>query len=204
MPVKAIRTHDENGHLDGIDDYNEAMKVTTIVIPEGVEVIGDFCDFPNLTTVILPSSLKCISAVCFGGLEKLRSITLPEGLVAIDDSAFMRTGLTSVSLPKNLKYLGPNAFDRCDSLEEINIPDDLSVVIESESKDSELKYKGNLYLQLNRYSEFSEWDFTKIFSGEKIKESINLQKMLRTKKTVSLDYQQAHKYNNTDCTKWDW
>ena len=207
LPVKAIRKYEGNDSLESCD-YDEAKKVTTIVIPEGVEVIHDFSDFDNLATVILPSTLKCIEGTCFIGLKNLTSITLPEGLVAIGQSAFDGTGLTSVSLPKSLKYLALEAFFDCDSLEEINIPEELSVVTGDSSKDYgiELKYNGNLYFQLHQkyFYGFPECDFTEIFNGEKIKESVALQNMLRAKKTVSIDYQDGRKYSNVDCSKWDW
>lgn len=205
LPVKEIRTN-----YDGeICDYDEAKKLTTIVIPEGVEVIGDFSHFDNLATVILPSTLKCIDGTCFVDKKNLTSITLPEGLVAIGWSAFARTGLTSVSLPKSLKCLGLEAFFDCDSLEEINIPEELSVVTEDNGDEDygiSLKYNGNLYFKFDHrnFSGFPESDFTEIFNGEKIKESVALQNMLRAKKTVSIDYQDVRKYRNVDCSKWDW
>lgn len=204
LPVKEIRTYDGSESCG----YDEAQKVTTIVIPEGVEVIGDFCHFPNLSTVILPSTLKCIDGACFVDLKNLTSITLPEGLVAIGSYAFYRTGLTSVSLPKSLKYLALESFFDCDSLEEINIPEELSVVTGDNGGDYgiSLEYNGNLYFELHRlnFTGFPECDFTEIFNGEKIKESVALQNMLRAKKNVSIDYQDGRKYRNVDCSKWDW
>lgn len=205
LPVKEIRTNYDGENCD----YDEAKKLTTIVIPEGVEVIGDFFGFDNLATVILPSTLKCIDGACFVDKKNLTSITLPEGLVAIGWSAFARTGLTSVSLPKSLKCLGLEAFFDCDSLEEINIPEELSVVTEDNGDEDygiSLKYNGNLYFKFDHrnFSGFPECDFTEIFNGEKIKESVALQNMLRAKKTVSIDYQDGRKYRNVDCSKWDW
>ena len=168
-----------------------------------------FFDFDNLATVILPSTLKCIDSTCFVNKKNLTSITLPEGLVAIGSSAFFRTGLASVSLPKSLKCLGLEAFFDCDSLEEINIPEELSVVTEGNcgvDYGIYLIYNGNLYFQFDQrnFSGFPECDFTEIFNGEKIKESVALQNMLRAKKTVSIDYQDGRKYRNVDCSKWDW
>ena len=105
--------------------------------------------------------------------------------------------------------MGLEAFFDCDSLEEINIPEELSVVTEDNGDEDygiSLKYNGNLYFKFDHrnFSGFPECDFTEIFNGEKIKESVALQNMLRAKKTVSIDYQGGRKYRNVDCSKWDW
>lgn len=53
--------------------------------------------------------------------DNLTSITIPEGIVRIEDMAFRATPLSSVSLPQSLKYIGSSAF-RNSELVSVGIP----------------------------------------------------------------------------------
>ena len=55
----------------------------------------------------------------------LTTVTLPEGLTSIGDSAFyFCNSLTAVTLPDSLTSIGANPFSRCDSLAKIDVSPD--------------------------------------------------------------------------------
>ena len=146
-----------------------SVYAKSVVIPEGVEAIELG---PNVaTSVTLPSTLKGIGRYCFMGAGNLKEINLPEGLLWIGCNAFSKSGLTSVTLPKSLRVIGysgsnygAGAFDPCDSLEEINIPDGIEL--------------SGQYM----WNKGDEEPLSVCFSGEKIKSSLALQKLLKEHK----------------------
>ncbi|MBQ7167922.1 MAG: hypothetical protein IJR93_13370, partial [Treponema sp.] len=78
--------------------------------------------------------------------------------------------------PKSLRLLGKEAF-RCDSLAEIQIPEDLAI-------------------SLVNLGHYSEKDFSSVFSGTKIRESIALQKLLKETKTRKMSDTEYNKIEN--------
>ena len=60
----------------------------------------------------------------FKGLENLKSVTIPEGIVSIGASAFMGcSNLTSVTIPESVELIDSSAFYGCGSISEITIPE---------------------------------------------------------------------------------
>ncbi len=88
----------------------------TLVIPEGVTYVADFC-FKGVYTedgesppVTCPASLRSIGDSAFYGVD-FPSLTLNEGLELIGDSAFSGTGaITEVTIPSTVKQIGNYAF----------------------------------------------------------------------------------------------
>ena len=80
--------------------FIENEPVTELVIPEGVESIGNFA---------------------FMGCFPIESVLLPDGLRSIGDLAFAYCeALSSVTLPASLESIGGSAFEACSSLRDIN------------------------------------------------------------------------------------
>ena len=77
-------------------------KITSIVIPEGMSVIGSgaFHACYYLSNVSIPDSIKRIEYAAFGQCKSLSSIIIPEGVTCI----------------------GSYVFSSCDSLSEITLP----------------------------------------------------------------------------------
>ena len=128
---------------------------------------------------MIPSSVKVICSDAFYNCAALEKVTLPEGLLCIDQEAFSKTALTSVTLPKSLLYIGLGAFES-DNLSEINIPDDAA------------------FIGTNEYA-----DLSRSFDGSKIDSSVELQKKLngiKQKYTWKEDFYKEHeelnKYRN--------
>ncbi|MBO7303505.1 MAG: leucine-rich repeat domain-containing protein [Clostridia bacterium] len=113
--------------------YNYKDYITQISIT-GVSRIGDYA-FYNLhyvTKIDLGSSLKEIGKFAFafwGGLvtgtdENKISLTIPEGVTVIGDSAFECCSiLDSVTLPHSLESLGDRAFAYNANLSKVAIPE---------------------------------------------------------------------------------
>ncbi len=64
-----------------------------------------------ITELIIEEGVKSIMDGAFYGEEKLKSVTLPNSLEFIGDSAFADTGIQSVVLPKNLQTFNGTIFN---------------------------------------------------------------------------------------------
>ncbi len=88
--------------------YINDVEVKDLVIPEGVNKIGDYAFFgcSGLTSVTIPNSVSTIGWYVFSGCIGLTSITIPNSVTQIESSAFENcSGLTSVIWKaKNFKY----------------------------------------------------------------------------------------------------
>ena len=156
--VNSIKADDDNevfAAKDGIlyskdskEIFFAALEVSgKVVIPEGVEVIGDsvFSRNDKITEVVLPASLHTIKNDAFQYCFSLQKINL-ENVKKIGSSAFNSTAITEakVCAPyiccfggcsklekltlKNTKTIGDFAFSGCDSLKELTLPDTLEII----------------------------------------------------------------------------
>ena len=101
------------------DAYADNTTVKEIVLPEGLERIGDraFRGCTELREIVLPSTLKTIGDGAFEGCSRLWEAILPEGLRHIGSSAFrgcMR--MDSPRIPKTVERIGDRAFGGCSSI----------------------------------------------------------------------------------------
>lgn len=155
--------------VDMIGEENSA-KVRTVLVNEGItslapetfangEVGGSFFCFEYwwnaLESVTLPEGIVTIPGGAFYGCSMLKEVILPEGLKAIGDYAFSRTGygtgedllvgapdsveyigkcafstsaIANFTMPSSLKELGSSAFSYCDRLTSVNIPDGITTI----------------------------------------------------------------------------
>lgn len=187
----------------GMSDDEAGNKIKAVVLSEGIEVIDLSFTYSSLTTVVLPSTAKVVQI----GANNLSDINLPDGIIWI--RGLSRNKLKSVTLPKSLKILESLTFYDCDELEEINIPDGLSVII-PQGKFWINDLNGTVGVTFSVYSYLYntdeamafERDFSSVFSGKKISESVALQKILKEHKSVEVA--NLPKYNNKPYTEWDW
>lgn len=95
----------------------------SIVIPDGVEKIGDYAfKSMHINNVAFPSSLKVIGKYAFAHCTGLSDLVFPQSLREIGDNAFAYSSIDSVVLPSSLKIIGEEAFYFCLHLEELEIP----------------------------------------------------------------------------------
>lgn len=106
------------------------LKLTELVIPEYVEVIGyeAFLDTP-VETVDLSDNVKNLERSAFKGCFKLLNITVPKNMISIENYTFEGcSSLKSVILPEELVSIGHSAFSGCVSLSAIDVPKTVTVI----------------------------------------------------------------------------
>ncbi len=69
-----------------------------------------------------------IEANAFYGVDTLKDVTIPEGVVEIDKFAFARSSVISVTIPEGTETIGYASFYHCDNLTEVTIPDTVTYI----------------------------------------------------------------------------
>lgn len=82
-----------------------------------------------MTDITVPEGVVGIDEGAFAGCHGLKRLALPKGLVSIGDRAFSECRrLTEFTLPAGLKAIGNRAFDQCAGLTEIALPDSATAI----------------------------------------------------------------------------
>lgn len=101
-------------------------KITSIIIDSGVQSLSMeiFMGYPSLESVTLPDTLVTIEQSAFESCTKLSQITIPASVSTISSYAFADcSSLSSVTFTSAIKYFGCAAFQNCTSLKSVTIPD---------------------------------------------------------------------------------
>ena len=83
-----------------LKDYNYESQEPRVVIPNGVEEIGDKAFY-----------------VC----SRVKEIIIPPSVKKIADCAFYKCGLVTIEIPDGVTYLGQEAFRDCEYLKSVRI-----------------------------------------------------------------------------------
>ena len=76
------------------------------------------------TEAVVPENVSIIGASAFSGVNGLKSVKLPNGLISIEEFAFEGcASLTEITLPLSLKEIGFKAFSGCTNLKPVYVPD---------------------------------------------------------------------------------
>ena len=104
----------------------------TVVIPEGVEIIGEkaFYRRGDVREVIMPAGIIEIRDKAFEQCDELESINLPGSLKEIGEKAFSGCGVKSVSIPDGVTKIGARAYENCRRMENITIGSGLEEISE--------------------------------------------------------------------------
>ena len=111
-----------------------------IIIPseiDGRKVTGikgfNLSNKENIKSITIPDGVTSIGDSAFSGCRSLTDITIPDGVTSIGDSAFSCCrSLTDITIPDSVTSIGCEAFYNCSSLTNITIPDGVTS-IESET-----------------------------------------------------------------------
>ena len=107
---------------DVYDGLSACDQLTSIVIPEGVTMIGDyaFSGCYSLREISLPSSLISIGGQAFEWCTSITDITIPDGVEIIRWLAFKHcTSLEKVYIGKNLTTFEHSVFRECTALTDV-------------------------------------------------------------------------------------
>ena len=116
----------ESAHVTGaiIDEY---------YVSEGalfeVTSIKEFKNYTSVESITIPNSVMSINDSAFSGCTGLTSITLPDQLTTINPGTFHGcTGLNGITIPDTVTSIGDGAFTSCTGLTTIDLPDDLTFI----------------------------------------------------------------------------
>lgn len=110
MSVEDFELCKKRGDLCDGAFYNHYIRIENVVIPQGVETIGDFAFYTNMLEFLkLPSSIKSIGSSAFFG-NQIIELTLGESLEDIEKCAFMFNFIETLNIPASVKSIGKSAF----------------------------------------------------------------------------------------------
>ena len=101
----------------------DCTGITSITIPDGIEVIGDAA-FQNtgITSIVIPGGVRKIGKQAISGCENLTTITMKNGLETIGDFAFAGCEkLVSIDIPDSVTSMGIWVFNSCTGLKNVSL-----------------------------------------------------------------------------------
>ena len=104
---------------DDFDDSSESDKI----ISDSVEKHEE-----GVTEIKIPNGVQRIGAHAFSLRYDIKSITIPDSVIRIEESAFFGCCLESMIIPKNVTNIGKFAFCYCEKLASIAIPESVTII----------------------------------------------------------------------------
>jgi len=130
--LRSLALSDELRYIGNDVFYNTGWYDS---LPDGLIYIEDFLyaykgRMPKNTSLVLKDGLKGMPSYdAFKNQTNLVSITIPEGITAINESSFEGcTGLVEVKLAGSIERIHNNAFSGCENLRSINLPEGLKYI----------------------------------------------------------------------------
>ena len=83
---------------------SESEMLKTLVLPEGLKIVGGFMSCPNLTGLVLPEGLEEIYSYAFNGCTAITSIRIPASVSKFDGSCFARCEIKAYEVDSENPY----------------------------------------------------------------------------------------------------
>lgn len=134
--------------------YKYTGKQADVVIPDNVEVIGEFAFYRNeyIENVVMSDNVRKICKHAFDNCINLKSIRLSENIPYIEQSSFsFCSSLESIEIPESVKEIKAVAFRGCVRLNEVKIHGKLTAY-EGSFKETALEYD---WIIPQEYDEFN-------------------------------------------------
>ena len=110
--------------------FRGCAKIPSVTIPEGITSIGDnaFRGCSKITSIELPTTMNSLGIASFSNTG-IRSIVIPTGITKIPNYAFDGCKLTSITLPEGLQAINISAFGNNGTIiERISIPQSVTYI----------------------------------------------------------------------------
>ena len=115
--------------------YMYMNPVHTIILPEGLQEIGDFAltNARHLEQITIPAGVTRIGESAFEECRSLESVTFAgKALREIDDWAFYNChSLKAITIPEGVTSIGKAAFFDCSYLKEITLPSSVQTIADN-------------------------------------------------------------------------
>lgn len=137
--LTTLTVDENNPHFYSVDNCLIERSTGTLVsgcatsiIPDNgsIKRIGDgaFYQFP-LRSVTLPEGTLAVGIAAFYQCLELEQISLPSTLTAIERQAFQGCeALSQLSFPEGFRIIGENAFNGCKALTELTLPEGVEII----------------------------------------------------------------------------
>ena len=129
---KNLRSIKLAGSVTSIEAYafSGCTALTEALIPNSVSSMGTyvFDGCTSLQKVTLPDTRVNITDGTFRGCSSLKTLEIPDSVQYIRKYAFQESGLTNITLPDGLLAIEESAFRKCANLGDIVLPDRLTSI----------------------------------------------------------------------------
>ena len=100
---------------------NKTIERDGLILSEDGKIVLGVTD-NTITKVVIPDGIEVIGEKAFENILTLKSVQLPSSLKRIEGQAFAATGLVTLRIPEGVKEIGLEAFFNSKSLRSISIP----------------------------------------------------------------------------------
>ena len=125
-------TFGENVRSIGAFAFANCSYLTTMELPAKLESIGAsaFASCRLLSgELVIPGGVSVISKSAFAYCKSLDSLTISDGVAAIEDNAFTDcSGLTGLYIPSSVKSIGTYAFTLCNKISSLTLADGVQTI----------------------------------------------------------------------------
>ena len=135
--ISAGTKSDENvtGQSGVTYSFNSKSGVLTISGTGDMPANMQFCDDKKIKKVVVKEGVTSVCDYAFLGCTKLKTLSLPDGLLSIGVKSFANTNIKKLVIPASVRRIGQCAFHSCKRLKWITMPGDFEFFYEEHEPD---------------------------------------------------------------------